>query len=180
MKPETPAETALHRLQALRAPETLAKLAPGDDKTRETCRAQFYNPTPFLRRFPGGLQALAVLGLLLNGAACTPAQTVKLDKATASPPGQLFCTLQTLGGGDLLVRLVQAGTQKLGASPETAAIAIIATNSTKDAVDQSCARAAVAVGADRGTPVSPPASPATAQAVAVTPPSGTQTAPTGL
>lgn len=159
------AETALSRLKALRAPEALAKILPGET---------------VLRRFPGGLQALAVLGLLLNGAACTPAQTVKLDKATASPPGQLFCTLQTLGGGDLLVRLVQAGTQKLGASPETAAIAIIATNTAKKDVDDSCTRAAVAIGADRGKPVSPPDNPATAQAVAITPPQGTQTAPTGL
>jgi hypothetical protein len=92
--------------------------------------------------------------------ACTPAQTVKLDTALATPAGALFCKFQTQGGGSLVVSLVNAAIlAKAGAS---APAAVMATGMTKQSVDDACARAAPGA-----VPVPPPADPAAAPKVVV-------------
>ena len=100
---------------------------------------------------------IALAGLVAL-AACTPAQT---QKALSSQEGQLFCAIQTSGGGAVVAGLVsaEAGTVAGPAAP----LAVIATGATKAFVDQACA----SVG---GIPVSPPANPAAAPQVAVVPP----------
>lgn len=99
----------------------------------------------------------------LTLAACTTQQTTT---ALSSVPGQLFCTIQTTGGGSFIAALVAAA---LGsAAPGAAPLAVIATNAGKAAVDTDCANAAANVpGAVSGVPVSPPANPATVATLAI-------------
>lgn len=129
---------------------------------------------------PGGvaralsmLTAITLAGGLLLGA-CTPAQQGRLADAAATPPGQLFCALKVVGGPDLIVRLVAAGSLSWGAGAESATIALIAANATEAQVNAACAAAAVVKGAVAGVPVSPPA--VAVPAVAVAAPAGMPTA----
>lgn len=86
--------------------------------------------------------------------ACSSAQL-------ASPAGQLFCAIQTGGGGTVVVGLINAVVA--GGAPAAAPLAIIATGASEDFVNKACAAA-------KGVPVSPPADPASAPKVAVIPP----------
>jgi hypothetical protein len=94
-------------------------------------------------------------------AACTAQQQQTVNTALASPPGQLFCAIQTGGGGAVVVGLVNAAVS--GAAPGAAPLAVIATGASKAFVDAACAAA-------KGIPVVPPANPAAAPQVAVVPP----------
>lgn len=71
MKPETPAEATL---RALRAPEILAAPRTGDEPRNflGIGADQDRNAYPAQRRPGQGLQAAALLALLLTGAACSP------------------------------------------------------------------------------------------------------------
>lgn len=103
------------------------------------------------------VQAVALmLGLAFALSACgaTPAG----QNALASAPGQLFCSIQTAGGGSFLAALVDAEASAL--APAAAPIAVLATNALKADVDDDCAQAAKNVNGVSGNPVSPPASPA--------------------
>lgn len=102
----------------------------------------------------------------LTLAACTAQQATT---ALSSAPGQLFCTIQTTGGGSFIAALVAVA---LGsAAPGAAPLAVIATNAGKAAVDTDCANAAANVpGAVSGVPVSPPANPATVATLAIVTP----------
>ena len=84
-------------------------------------------------------------------AGCSAAQ-VTADLQT--PAGQLFCAIQTGGGGSIVVGLIDA---EASAVPGAAPVAISVTGATKAAVDADCAAAAVATGGTAGVPVSPPA-----------------------
>lgn len=79
--------------------------------------------------------------------------------------GQLFCALQTAGGGTIVAGLVDAAAS--AEAPTLAPIAIVATNATQTFVNNACTQAAVNTGAVAAVPVSPPASPATAPTIAV-------------
>jgi hypothetical protein len=94
---------------------------------------------------------IALLGL----AGCSWAQ---VQTAVNSPAGQLFCAVQTAGGGAIVVGLIDAEASAL--APAAAPIAIIATNAGKAIVDRACAAAG-------GIAVSPPPNPAWAPQVAV-------------
>lgn len=81
----------------------------------------------------------------------------------ASQPGQLFCAVQTAGGGALVVGLIDA--EATSAAPAAAPVAILATGLAKAQVDADCAKAAPG----GGVAVSPPANPTAVPQVAVVP-----------
>jgi hypothetical protein len=115
---------------------------------------------------PGTVAAAAIitalaLVALLDG--CTAAQQ---QTALATPSGQLFCAIQTTGGGALVVALADASVA--AASPGAAPLAIIATNASKAFVDAACAAAAKP--GEVSVPVAPPTGPAVVPIVAVVPP----------
>ena len=115
---------------------------------------------------------LAVTLLLgLTTTACTQQQSDKfsadINSAFASAPGQLFCAIQTGGGGAIVVGLINGAVT--GAAPAAAPIAVLATGASKNYVDNKCAEAAKNVGGTSGIPVSPPAEPTKVPAVAVSP-----------
>ena len=106
------------------------------------------------------------LALMLAGCGATitapiPASVVK---AAETPAGQLFCSIQTAGGGAFVAGLVDAEASAI--APAAAPVAVIATGATKAAVDAACAAAATSTGAVSGVPVSPP--PAAVPSVAIT------------
>lgn len=95
---------------------------------------------------------------LAAGIALTACTTAQQQAALSSPAGQLFCAIQTGGGGAIVVGLINA--ELTGAAPGAAPIAVLATGATKAFVDGACAKAG-------GIAVSPPAVPAAAPQVAV-------------
>lgn len=97
------------------------------------------------------------LGLVLGLGGCTAAQL-------ATPQGQLFCAVQTQGGGTIVAGLVDATATT--ASQVAAPLVVIATGATKAFVDAAC-------GAAGGVAVAPPANSATAPQIAVVPPKAT-------
>jgi hypothetical protein len=101
-----------------------------------------------------------LLTLLLYGCAASQRAAVSAAK---SPPGQLFCALQS-EGGVYVAGLIDA--EASGLSPTGSAVAVLATGLTKARVDADCALAGTSVGGS-GIAVSPPADPASAPQVAV-------------
>jgi hypothetical protein len=101
------------------------------------------------------MRTLILASVLLGLGACSSAQ---LQTAASTPTGQLFCAVQTNGGGALVVAAIDAQASAL--APAAAPVAVIATGATKAFVDSVCAKAG-------GIPVSPPANPAAAPSVAV-------------
>lgn len=99
---------------------------------------------------------LPMLGLL----ALPACSSSDVTTALATPAGQLFCAVQTSGGGTVVVGLINA--EVSGVAPGAAPAAIIATGAAEAAVNADCAAA-------KGIPVSPPVNPATAPQVAVVP-----------
>jgi hypothetical protein len=108
------------------------------------------------------MKNFALLGLL-TVAGCSATQ---VNTALNSPTGQLFCAIQTDGGGTLLATVVDAAAT--AASPGLSPVAVIATGATKTFVDNACAQAAANVGGTSGVPVSPPAASVVTAPVAVT------------
>jgi hypothetical protein len=104
--------------------------------------------------------ALPLLCALAAGslAACSQSQ---VTSALATPTGQLFCAVQTSGGGTIVAGLVDAEAATAGAA--AGAAAVIATGAAKATVDTDCAAAG-------GVAVSPPANPAAAPTIAIVPP----------
>ena len=100
------------------------------------------------------MKKFVLLGLL-GMAACSASQ---VTTALSSPTGQLFCAIQTGGGGAVVVGLIDA--EATAVSPAAAPIAVLATGAAKSVVDGYCAQAG-------GIAVSPPANPAAAPQVAV-------------
>ena len=99
--------------------------------------------------------------LFFSAAACTPQQNTAVqtatDNALKSTPGQLFCAIQTTGGGTIVAGIVNASVT--AAAPTAAPAAVIATGATKAFIDATCAQAAANAGGIAGIPVSPPSSP---------------------
>lgn len=112
------------------------------------------------------LIAIALTGFVT---ACTlPPNTSPAVANAANTAGQLFCAIQTNGGGMIVAGLIDAwASAQLGPA---APIAVIATGASKADVDALCAQAAKNTGGTGGIPVSPPANPAAAPMVAVTAP----------
>jgi hypothetical protein len=112
------------------------------------------------------------IGLTALTAACSTAQTTKIEQAATSPTGQLFCKIQLDGGGTVVAGLVDAAAT--AAAPGAGPLVVLATGQTKAFVDEACAKAAQQVaGGVTGVPVPPP----TVQQVQVTPPPNQITAP---
>lgn len=109
--------------------------------------------------FGATVVSLVFTGLVV--ASCGTSGTAALQ----SQPGQLFCAIQTNGGGSILAGVIDA--EATAASPAAAPIAILATNATKVFVDNACTQAAANTGAVSAIPASPPANPAAAPTVAV-------------
>jgi hypothetical protein len=80
-------------------------------------------------------------------AACTSAML-------ATPAGQVFCSLQTQGGGSLVVGLIDA--EATAVSPAVAPVAILAANTAQSDIDSACADAGRLVGGT-GSQAVPPA-----------------------
>jgi hypothetical protein len=99
----------------------------------------------------------SALLLLSSCSLSTCSSSTPTSTATAgSNPGQLFCALQTEGGGTIVAALVDA---TVAANPSTAAfssLAVLATGATKQFVDAACAQAAVNTNSKAGVAVSPP------------------------
>lgn len=104
----------------------------------------------------GVLVAISATPLLF---ACSPTMQGQVNTALQSPAGQLFCAVETGGGGQIVVGLINAAVTGAGAP-----IAVLATGATKNFVDAACAAAAP----KGGVPVSPPAGPV--PQVAIIPP----------
>jgi hypothetical protein len=111
------------------------------------------------------MKNIFLLTALLPLAGCNAGSLATGATALSSPAGQLFCAIDTGGGGQIIAGLIDAdATAKLGAA---APIAVVATNATAAAVQADCAAAAQAVGGKAGVPVSPPPSTATVATVAI-------------
>jgi hypothetical protein len=118
----------------------------------------------------------AMLGMLVlvgtSLAGCSTAQVAaeeaQINTALRSPVGQLFCTVQRNGGGEMVVALLNAEATAL--APGAAPIAVLATGASKQVVDNACAQAG-------GVAVSPPSNMIGVQQVPVTVPAGTPSAP---
>jgi hypothetical protein len=109
---------------------------------------------------------LAILALGFALCACSPAQ---ITTALASPTGQLFCEIQTNGGGAFVAGLT--ATAASSAAPAAAPLFVIATGAGEAAVNDDCAKAAKSVpGGRSGVPVSPPATPVNVPQVAIVAP----------
>jgi hypothetical protein len=110
-----------------------------------------------------GLSTLLFGALALWLAGCASSQ---ISTALASPSGQLFCAIETEGGGTIVAGLIDAASSAVpGATP----IAVLATNAGQTAVNADCAKAG-------GMPVSPPAMPSAAPLVAIASPASPTTA----
>lgn len=115
------------------------------------------------------MRKLIFAGAALALAACTACTATQTSTALNSAPGQLFCSIQTSGGGSFIAALIAATAS--GVAPAAGPLVVIATNAGKAAVDADCAKAAASIaGATSGVPVSPPANPATAASVAIVAP----------
>lgn len=101
-------------------------------------------------------------------AACLLAILGACQAQLASPYGQLFCQIQTAGGGAVIVGVIDA--EATAMAPAGAPVAIFATNMGKAYVDAACAQAARNQGGTAGTPVSPPPVPVGNVAIAATTP----------
>ncbi|HTI81716.1 MAG TPA: hypothetical protein VL614_14810 [Acetobacteraceae bacterium] len=113
-----------------------------------------------LRRIGMLVGSVSLLGLAGCLAGCSNSS---ITSALSSPAGQLFCAIQTNGGGTAVVGLLDA--QASAAAPTLAPVAIIATGAAKAQVDADCAAAGTG-----GIAVSPPANPATVPQIAIVPP----------
>jgi len=113
-------------------------------------------------------------GLILTSAvalffstSCSPSSTSTTASLLQSNPGQLFCALQTSGGGAIVAALVDASVSTNPSTAAVAPIAVLATNQTKQFVDDACAQAAKNTSAVAGIAVSPPPATAIVPLVAV-------------
>jgi hypothetical protein len=90
---------------------------------------------------------VAILTAVMSGglSACSAAML-------ASPSGQLFCALQTDGGGSVVVGLIDAEASAL--LPGAAPVAVLAAGAAQADLDAACAAAAASVG---GTGMAVPA-----------------------
>jgi len=110
---------------------------------------------------------LCVVPVLFGGVLCG-AGSCSLSSPTvalSSPAGQLFCAIDTGGGGQIIAGLINAdATAQLGpAGP----VVVLATNAAAAVVQSDCAAASAAVGGRGGVPVSPPAAGTTTATVAI-------------
>jgi hypothetical protein len=105
---------------------------------------------------------LALIAVAL--AACSATQ---VNTALQTPTGQLFCAVQTAGGGAVVVGLINAEATAAGVAVPGVApavpLAVLATGAAKATVDADCAAAG-------GVAVSPPANPTAAPQVAIVSP----------
>src|SRR5690349_15756727 len=104
------------------------------------------------------MRALVIAAALALGA-CTPAQNEQVAEL-APEAGQLFCRVQTKGGGTAIVALVKVVAAASGAP--AAPVAVLAVGAGKKFVDAACNAAG-------GVPTAPPKDGAVKQ-VAIVPP----------
>lgn len=115
----------------------------------------------------------AVLALGMAVAGCSPAQNAAVDKAitkaASSTEGQLYCTLRTSAGVQILTQVVAA--EITGHTGAAAPLVVLAKDATKAMVDDACAKAAIAAGAAAGVPTAPIAG-VVPSVTAIVPPAG--------
>lgn len=116
-----------------------------------------------MKRIIGSI-AIAALAVL---AGCS---STSINNALSSPAGQLFCAVQTDGGGTAVVGLIDA--EATAAAPALGPVAVIATGAGKAQVDADCATAGKSAGGT-GMAVSPPSNPAAAPQMAIVVPAAT-------
>jgi hypothetical protein len=105
-----------------------------------------------------------ILVAALLAAGCS-VERINADLST--PEGQLFCAINTAGGGTIVAAVVDGAAAGVpGAEPA----AVIATGMTQSFVQQACLAAARATGGVSAIPVVPPANAAAAPRVAAVPP----------
>ena len=108
------------------------------------------------------------LGGMIAGALAvgiTACATSSGQNVLETQPGQLFCAIETQGGGQIVAGIVQ--TAAAPAVGPAAPLVVLATNATDAFVRGACDQAAKNIGGKAGVPVSPPANPATVPPVAV-------------
>jgi hypothetical protein len=115
------------------------------------------------------MKYIPLLALLLLPA-CSPTQQAQVNTTLASPAGQLFCSIQTSGGGQIVASVIDATAS--AALPGAAPAAVLVTNMSKGFVDAACAAAAASAGGTGGVAVSPPATGVPVAPVAIVPPVG--------
>lgn len=97
----------------------------------------------------------ATIGGIVAMAGCTQQQ---VQTALATPAGQLFCAVNTIGGGTIIAAITTD--IAAGVNPLLQTVSVIATNATKAYVTNACAAAG-------GLPVSPPPVPSAAPQINV-------------
>jgi hypothetical protein len=78
--------------------------------------------------------------------------------------GQLFCAIDTAGGGQIVAGIIDADASAAG-GPAAGEVAVLATNLAQATVQSYCQKAAQAVGGVSGVPVSPPTAPVASVAI---------------
>ena len=101
------------------------------------------------------LSATFIAAAVIVLGACSQTQ---ITTAASSPAGQLFCAIQTSGGGSIVAGLIDA--EATAANPLAGQAAVMATGALKSQVDAECAAAG-------GVAVSPPVNPASAPVIAI-------------
>ena len=104
-------------------------------------------------------RSILVLAGCLAAAGCANANKA-VDTTLATPAGQLFCSVETIGG-PLVFGAINAA---------TGGTAIIATGATANYVASACAAAKIIDATSTPVPVSPPATTAAVPQIAVVPP----------
>ena len=106
------------------------------------------------------MRNIIAIALLASLGACSTSQL-------ASPVGQVFCAIQTQGGGQIVVGLVDAtATAETGAAAPIVAVGAAA---TQTALNAQCAKAAAVVPSAIGSTGAVPAPAMPVQTVAVAP-----------
>jgi hypothetical protein len=108
---------------------------------------------PAMKRF---LFASVAVAALAGGVACSQLTSLATS-AAATLPGQLFCTLATANGGQIVTAVnatIDTAASALG--PLGGIVAVLATNESAAFVQSACTAAAKATGAVSGVPQSPP------------------------
>ncbi len=101
---------------------------------------------------------IAIFSLFALSACADGAPSPQVVHTLGTTHGRLFCEVQAVGGGSVIVGLVNAAV--IGLLPVAAPAVILATGASKSYVDTACALA-------DGVPVSPPPDPAAAPIVPV-------------
>lgn len=103
------------------------------------------------------MKNIFLLTALLPLAGCNASSSTTAT-ALQSQAGQLFCAIDTAGGGQIVAGVIDADATAAGGAT-AGEVAVLATNLAQATVQNYCQKAAQAVGGVSGVPVSPPATP---------------------